>query len=101
MADHCPACGSLAMDEQPGTGPHAGKLVCHDCGRFVRWTSAAGRDVRPLTGLWKNEGEGYGVRLKEAVSIPAGARLLLFKVKDPKEGGPALLLRWVPPEGAA
>jgi hypothetical protein len=43
----CPICYSKAMTIPGPFGPHAGKLVCIKCGRWVRWVS-------------KNEMEGKG-----------------------------------------
>lgn len=45
----CPICYSKAMTIPGPFGPHAGKLVCIKCGRWVRWVS-------------KNEVEGKGKR---------------------------------------
>lgn len=34
----CPRCGSPGPHtEGPGAGPHAARLVCGVCGRFLRW----------------------------------------------------------------
>lgn len=33
----CPACGCTAKQIGPGTAPHAGRLSCKDCGRFIKW----------------------------------------------------------------
>jgi hypothetical protein len=33
----CPACDSTNTIEGPGAGPHYARLVCGDCGRFIRW----------------------------------------------------------------
>jgi len=30
-------CGSFDGLITPGTGPHRAKLVCWECGRFIRW----------------------------------------------------------------
>lgn len=49
--------------------------------------------ARKLTGLFRNKsGNGYGARVREELVIPAGARLLLFKIKDEdrKPNGPEL-----------
>lgn len=35
-AMHCPVCGGPSK-AGPGAGPHFGRLVCRDCGRFLRW----------------------------------------------------------------
>ena len=48
-----------------------------------------------VTGLFRNKsGNGYGVKLREDVTLRAGSRLLLFKVKDEfrKPNGPELEL---------
>ena len=30
-------CGSFDGLITPGTGPHYGRLICWECGRFIRW----------------------------------------------------------------
>jgi hypothetical protein len=37
----CHRCGSLGSHiEGPGVGPHRAKLVCTDCGHFIRWLTS-------------------------------------------------------------
>jgi hypothetical protein len=36
----CPRCESLNHRRTQGTGPHAAKLTCADCGAFIKWLSA-------------------------------------------------------------
>lgn len=48
-----------------------------------------------VSGLWRNKsGNGYGAMIKDDITIRAGSRLLLFKVKDEnrKPNGPDLEL---------
>jgi len=33
----CKQCGSTNTQMGPGAGPHHARLVCSDCGRFLRW----------------------------------------------------------------
>jgi hypothetical protein len=35
----CGHCGSDLSYVFPGSGPHAGKLACANCRRFIRWVS--------------------------------------------------------------
>jgi hypothetical protein len=37
----CDRCGSNSFTVRPGAGPHAGRIVCNDCGRRSRWLSRA------------------------------------------------------------
>ncbi len=94
--EFCPSCGSVEFVERPGKGPHHAELACAGCGRHMRWLSSR-PGLTELAVLWKNEGEGYGGKLGKAPTLPAGARLLLFKLKDPKQAGPVLKLCWAAP----
>ena len=43
----CRRCGSLGPHrEERGTGPHRAKLVCQDCGTFVKWLATHPPAVR-------------------------------------------------------
>ena len=48
----CPNCQSKSHQACDGTGRHHGKLICADCGRFIRW-------------LKKEEAKRLGVRRRE------------------------------------
>lgn len=41
----CKACGSTRREQGPGTGPHAAKWLCADCGAFLGWIAKS--DVIP------------------------------------------------------
>jgi hypothetical protein len=34
---HCRHCGSVRGIARSGTGPHAGRIDCDGCGRFLNW----------------------------------------------------------------
>lgn len=45
----CPVCGTSDLLVSPGTGPHAARLDCDQCRRFIKWL---GRDkAAQLAGL--------------------------------------------------
>lgn len=59
--------------------------------------------LNKLTGLWPaKSGRGYTGGLREEVTLPAGARLVLCKIPedDRKPNGPHLELLWSEPQGA-
>ena len=37
----CPRCGSESLAIKPGSGPHAARIDCEGCKRFIKWVSKA------------------------------------------------------------
>lgn len=37
LTGQCPQCGSESLQVEPPTPPHGQKVVCNECGRFIRW----------------------------------------------------------------
>jgi len=35
----CKHCGSLNTLQGPGAGPHYARLLCKDCGSFIKWVA--------------------------------------------------------------
>jgi hypothetical protein len=104
LAAPCPRRSPTETELGPGKGPHAARLVRAGCGRhrqrLPKEEPRVSKFVK-LTGLWKNKsGNGYSGGLREDVTIPAGGRVFLFKVKDEdlKPNGPVLELCFVPPD---
>ena len=46
----CPRCAGSVSAIGEGKGPHAAKVTCSDCGRFIQWLSK-----RSLTELLEGE----------------------------------------------
>ena len=45
----CPSCGCTDKQIGPGAGPHAVRLSCMDCGRFIKWVKRS--DLPVLKGI--------------------------------------------------
>lgn len=59
MEELCPDCGGATRLDPEYVGPHAGKIVCSSCGRFVawqrkEWTPARAATFRLFFGKYKN-----------------------------------------------
>jgi hypothetical protein len=56
-------------------------------------------DLVKVSRLWANKGKGWGGKLKESITIPAGARLMLFEETDKRSDSDAdYSLLYAPPD---
>jgi hypothetical protein len=46
---NCPHCASTTALIGPGAGPHAARLTCSECDRFIRWVGK--RELAAITAL--------------------------------------------------
>jgi len=48
LPTNCPKCGSQSLAINPGSGPHAARLDCKGCKRFIKWLSKIDAQVLGL-----------------------------------------------------